>query len=403
MGLFDFFIAHAGPDTRQAKKLYWELEDQQCQVFLDQQGISPGAPWSTTLRDNLQASRATVVLISSHTDAAFYQHEEIAHAIQLGRDNPQAHTVIPVLLEKLPESHGGMPYGTGILQAMDATKAGGLERIAHELADWIAECDQRTQPETPLSSGNYLALGAALRMDRYPQWSGVLEESLRPGHVLFLLRGPRHQNVALFVERIQRYLSQETRFPHAVYRVRFNWEGIKAHCGADWPASAAGAGLTGKCCPMPSPGRPGAGAVSNLGLRPLDRLDDNQQAGLREFLTESLPGLLNDARPGNDIRILLALDYEETEISPGTLPPLVQHVDAWGQQARAGGRLRYRLLPRVKLPTWEELEDYFNHQSPRPPPAMVDELRAEYRRLISGSRLSYQELADLLDRYLQDA
>ena len=65
--------------------------------------------------------------------------------------------------------------------------------------------------------------------------------------------------------------------------------------------------------------------------------------------------------------------------------------------------LRYRLLPRVKLPTWEELEDYFNHQSPRPPPAMVDELRAEYQRLISGSRLSYQELADLLDRYLQDA
>ena len=344
------------------------------------------------------------MLISSHTDAAFYQHEEIARAIQLARDNPQAHTVIPVLLEKLPEGNREMPYGTGILQAMDATKSGGLKRIARQLADWLAECDRQPQPQTPLSSGNYLALGAALRLDRYPQWSGVLEESLRPGHVLFLLHGPRHQNVALFVERIQRYPSQETRFPHAVYRVRFNWEGIAAHCGADWcrhlRLALGGQGNAAQC--LAQAAREQA-LFLILGLRPLDRLDADQQAGLQEFLTESLPTLLHDARPGNDIRILVALDYEETEMSPGTLPPLVQHVDAWGQQAQAGGRLRYRLLPPVKLPTWEELENYFNDQSPRLPPAMVDELKAEYQRLISGSQLSYQELADLIDRYLQDA
>ena len=47
---FDFFIAHAGPDIRRAEDLCWELQDQQYQVFLDQQGISPGAPWPTTLR-----------------------------------------------------------------------------------------------------------------------------------------------------------------------------------------------------------------------------------------------------------------------------------------------------------------------------------------------------------------
>ena len=89
------------------------------------------------MREALEASRAIVVLVSTHTDDAFYQQEEIVRAIQLARDKPSAHTVIPVILEKLPQGAVSMPYGMSSLQAQDATRSGGLKRVAAELVAWL--------------------------------------------------------------------------------------------------------------------------------------------------------------------------------------------------------------------------------------------------------------------------
>ena len=98
---YDFFIAYATPDRQQAQDLCWFLQDNSRKVFLDVQDLSPGALWQPALREALEASRAIVVLVSTHADDAFYQQEEIVRAIQLTRDKPRAHTVIPVILEKL--------------------------------------------------------------------------------------------------------------------------------------------------------------------------------------------------------------------------------------------------------------------------------------------------------------
>ena len=78
-----------------------------------------------------------MVLVSTHADDAFYQQEEIVRAIQLTRDKPRAHTVIPVILEKLPQGAVSMPYGMSGLQALDATRSGGLKRVAAELVAWL--------------------------------------------------------------------------------------------------------------------------------------------------------------------------------------------------------------------------------------------------------------------------
>ncbi len=406
MDRFDFFIAYAGPDRRQAQQLSWALQDESCDVFLDTQGLVPGVPWPSRLREALQASRATVVLVSSHTAAAFYQQEEIIRSISLARQHPQAHTVIPVMLEQLPDGPTHMPYGTGILQALDATRAGGLKRVAVELATWLADQDRQEAPTVPLSVANYQALGAALRLDRYPQWSGVLEAISHPGHLFFLLHGPRHQNVGLFVERIQRFLSAETRQHHAVFRVRFSWEGVTARCGADWlrhlrlALALDGQGDAKSC--LERAAREQA-VFLMLGLRPLDRLDAEQQSGLQEFIEVALPELLHEAQPRNDIRVLLALDYEDAASQPNELPHLVQQADAWGRQAQATGQLRYLPLPPVKLPTWEDVAHYVVGVNPPPSTETVAALRTEYSRLTSGRPLSYQELADIIDRYLQDA
>jgi hypothetical protein len=142
---YDFFIAYATPDRRLAQDLCWFLQDDACEVFLDVKDLSPGALWQSALCEALEASRAIVVLVLTHVDEAFYQQEEIVRAMQLARDEPSSHTVIPVILEKLPQGAVSMPYGTSILQAQDATRAGGLKRVATELVTWLKDHQRNTK------------------------------------------------------------------------------------------------------------------------------------------------------------------------------------------------------------------------------------------------------------------
>lgn len=139
-----------------------------------------------------------------------------------------------------------------------------------------------------------------------------------------------------------------------------------------------------------------------LGLRPLDLLDASKQDGWQEFLTTTLPELLRRKRPPHAVRVLLALDYEGTAASAEP-PPLVQQAQTWGRAAQANGRLQYVPLPAVTLPTWQDVEHYFATMVAPPPPDTLAALQVEYQRLASGRSSSYQELADLIDRYLQDA
>lgn len=399
---YDFFIAYASPDRKSAQQLCWFLQDERCEVFLDTQ-MALGTAWPTELRTALDTSRAIVVLVSSHTATAWYEQEEIASAIRRARREPQGCTVIPVHLEEAGQGTGEMPYGTGVLQALQAGRAGGLKRVAADLVAWLEAQVSSAALATPLSAANYQALGAALRLDRYPQWSGVLEACGRPGHLLLLLHGPRQQNVGLFVQRIERYLSSETRAPHLVCRVRFSMEGATPRNGTDWlrhvrVALTDGSNARGSLA-RAAQQQP---LFLILGLRPLDRLEATQQQGLQEFLEVALPELLRQERPAHDVRVLLALDYDAPDASAG-LPALVQQAQSWGRTAQASGQLQYLPLPPVTLPTWQDVEHYIVSQPAPPPPDTLAALQAEYQRLTSGRASSYQELADLIDRYLQDA
>ena len=406
MGPFDFFIAYAGPDQSQAKKLAWDLQDQHCQVFLDALGLAPGTPWPGALQEALEASRATLVLISSHSDAAFYQREEIARAIQLARDDPLAHRVIPVIIEKPSSSLHEMPYGSGILQPIDGTRAGGLERVAHTLAELLAAWDSATPSQTHLSSVEYHAFGAALRLDRAPQWVCVLEESQLPGHVLFLLHGPRRQNVGLFIERIQHFFSEAVEKHHAIYRVPFKWEGVSARCGADWQRHLRFVlGGDGDAPQLLASAARNQAVFLILGLQPLDlsRLEEAEQLALREFIVQRIPDLLRQARPRNSVRILLALDYADDPPADALLPTQVERVDLWGQEAAASRTLRHCLLPPAELPPWQDVQAYLFKVQPRPSPETMHQLRTEYEELTCGRGLGYLELADMINRYLRDA
>ncbi len=129
MSSYDFFLAHTGPDTAQAERLY-DLLTTETSVFLDSKSIVLGDDWDRTLAEAQRQSRVTVVLVSASTDAAFYQREEIAAAIDLARKPEAEHRVVPVYLEPVPT---GAPYGLRLKHGLAISSRQPIEQVAARL------------------------------------------------------------------------------------------------------------------------------------------------------------------------------------------------------------------------------------------------------------------------------
>jgi hypothetical protein len=71
--------------------------------------LAAGSPWDFGLKSALAESRIIVVLISRHTEKAWYQLEEIVIAIDLARQKAASHSIVPVLLKGARRSD--VPYG----------------------------------------------------------------------------------------------------------------------------------------------------------------------------------------------------------------------------------------------------------------------------------------------------
>jgi hypothetical protein len=128
---WDFFIAYASPDQMAAETLF-ELLSSPFRVFLDRRNLLPGDDWSSRLSAAQSLATVTLVLISSHTDIAYYQREEIARAIELTRREDDLHRVVPILLDE-PANTVQLPYGLRLKQAISVTEAGGLVGVANQL------------------------------------------------------------------------------------------------------------------------------------------------------------------------------------------------------------------------------------------------------------------------------
>lgn len=128
---YDFFLAHAGADAAEAERLY-DLLAKDARVFLDSRSLRLGDDWDRTLTEAQRQSRVTVVLVSANTDAAFYQREEIAAAIDLARRNVAEHRVVPVYLEAVPTD---MPYGLRLKHGLAASGQHAIEQVAARLLD----------------------------------------------------------------------------------------------------------------------------------------------------------------------------------------------------------------------------------------------------------------------------
>jgi hypothetical protein len=389
---FDFFLAHASADKREAEKLSWELEDLERSVFLDSADIRAGDVWDERLISAFSDSKVIIVLVSKHTAQAFYQREEIARAIKRMRKDPNRARIAVVMLPGAVEAD--VPYGLSIVQAINASKSGGLQRAARDLDEQFP-ADRKEAAEFRRNA--YYALGAALRLDRVKQWSQVLEATHIPENAFFLLHGPHDQNVGLFLERIQRFFSQELAIAHKIYRVPFNIQGQTPRTGTDWLAHLRdGLRCTGAIAPRLRQLAQQQPLFIMLGQSPLplDRLTDQHISALGEFMTTHLVSLIRESRISRGICFMLAIDYEHA------IPDSLNKLKEWGGQAEASHTLRFRILPQATLPTWDEVNDYLlNNVAPPPTPEQIEMIHREYDRHASNPDLTFERLARLIDRY----
>ncbi|GAB2966956.1 toll/interleukin-1 receptor domain-containing protein [Saccharothrix stipae] len=128
---WDFFIAYAGPDREAAAALH-DLLSPLFRVFLDRRSLLPGDDWGHRLSAAQERATVTLVLISPRTDAAHYQREEIARALDLARREHDPHRVVPILLDE-PGRAVDLPYGLRLKHGVSVTDAGGLPGVADRL------------------------------------------------------------------------------------------------------------------------------------------------------------------------------------------------------------------------------------------------------------------------------
>ena len=128
---WEFFIAHAGPDKAVAEQLYDRL-CQDARSFLDSRSLELGDDWDLRLREAQQSSLVTVVLISAHTEQAYYQREEIAAAIALARSD-SGHRVVPVYLNSEAATSDSVPYGLRLKHGITLSDSVGLKELQEAL------------------------------------------------------------------------------------------------------------------------------------------------------------------------------------------------------------------------------------------------------------------------------
>lgn len=156
---YDLFLAYPSANRSSARALH-DLLQSDVRVFFAERSLQPSDRWDQEILAAQRASRATVLMISRQSDAAWYLSDEIITAIGLHRASPGAHRLVPVLLER----GIAMPYCIGRVAALDATAAGGLER----LADWLrGQVEQIRRQPAPLLSASGPASGVRARSNHF--------------------------------------------------------------------------------------------------------------------------------------------------------------------------------------------------------------------------------------------
>ena len=152
---WDFFLAHAGDDLPVAQSLYLTL-DPPAKVFLDAVSMLPGDDWDATLPEAQRSSLISVILVSSNTNTAYYQREEIVAAIDMAREDPRTHRVVPVYLNKqIPRD---IPYGLKLKHSLYVPESGDLTETGKQLLKTLEVMKHYEEKKTVVVANQRAAL-----------------------------------------------------------------------------------------------------------------------------------------------------------------------------------------------------------------------------------------------------
>ena len=120
-GPWDVFLAHASADKPRVRRYHDELlrlgkaSKRELRVFLDEVSLTPGDIWTEKIPKALEASKVVVVFVSTATDRAWFEGDEIQMAIS--RTRARKLRIVPVYLDGFVET---APYGLAQLHGLDA-------------------------------------------------------------------------------------------------------------------------------------------------------------------------------------------------------------------------------------------------------------------------------------------
>lgn len=147
---YDVFIAYASQDARCAKDIDSLLSISGNNVFLDSEKLIPGVDWAEEIARAQRDSLLTVVLVSNHSDEAYFQKEEIKRAIGLARE--KRHRVVPVYLTgNSPADHPSLDIMQ--IQSIFLEKESSLLRVALKIEEAINFSRRREDWQSDIDSG----------------------------------------------------------------------------------------------------------------------------------------------------------------------------------------------------------------------------------------------------------
>lgn len=401
---WDFFLSYAKRDRARCEVLADLLDEQGWKVFLDARSIKPGDDWLEALTGALKRTRVAVVLLSAHSAEARYQREEIELTLRHAKRRRRL-KVVPVYLDGLPDEPAAWEFGLRRFHFIDLYQDG-VAGVADKLGRLLSEAPPEPEPgpagvgEAQQTVGDVLH-GATLRIDRTKQWLPLVEICRTKESALFLLHGPRRQNLDLFISRLVSYLPAECGYHHHPYFVPLNVEYARPRSAAAWEnhlregiaKEGGGGGTAEDLLREAARAHPVFLFLSKLPIDAHD-LDEAEREALGDFLDDRLPALIARAAEGrHPIRALLATHYEQAESA------LVSALDERAHRACDRHGIRYRKLLPVQPLEWEDIEDFLYDLPKRPPRHVFEQLRTAFEQLDRGS-VQFRDLLTMLAQRL---
>lgn len=288
------------------------------------------------------------------------------------------------------------------------------EPIKEVAALWgvLASNREREQDKAATRSSERVEQRIALMLDRTLYWKTLKDacESDEPV-IATIIHGASHQNLGLFLKRVQRYFNSRTGRRHRTVAVDSDRDFQRTATPEDWGArirSALGVSDLSLSEALEYATEHeaamlifshGSGTLRQRGDGESVGLDDDEQRGFVEFIRSYLPDAIQEAELAHPLRIVVPIEYPPYEVEADD--PLYRGVcDA--MEAALG--VKFVPVQALSLPSWEDvwesIKAEFKLSEQEPPAGAGARCKSVYDECMAN-KCSFAELAAAIGEALK--